>query len=194
MIAFNKEKHVKEVEFDANLQTVISFDFNVAPCTATISQEDYHKTKKHFLHEIRLGDKNNKADVYLVCENIKNILPLNVIPYVDIRGDATGKNQSALTRGDLMAYTIIQEELNLSLDNFRTLKGFNISHKNSFTICNDTLRKIDFAIHPRMRHTIIDLETVEYDGIKIMKAQAEKQGNGHLLDCVRYDLHEFLDE
>jgi phage terminase large subunit len=182
---------VKHHDFDPKLETWISFDFNVAPCTATISQQDYHKTFKRFIYEVRIGSSAAKASVYDVCDIIKQVIPKNT--YLYITGDSTGKNSSALTKGDLMAYDIIMSELNLSVDNFFIQKK-NISHKNSYQVVNKAFRQVEITFNPEMKYTLADLKFLEYDGENIMKKEAEKVGRGHLADCVRYDLHvNFLD-
>jgi PBSX family phage terminase large subunit len=189
-LGFN-DSMIKDFDFDPSLETFVSFDFNVAPCTATISQQDYAGTFKRFLYEVRIGTKDSKADIYDVCEIIKQILPFNT--YINVTGDATGRNSNALTKGELMAYDIIMDELNLSIDNFKVPK-VNMSHKFSYTLCNKVLRNVQVSFHSRMKYTILDLKFLEYDGQNIMKKEAEKLGRGHLADCVRYDLHvNFLD-
>lgn len=185
-----KEEMIKKHVFDPELDTVISFDFNTVPSTCTISQENKRKTFKRYWREIRLGTKENKSDVYDVCEVIIGILPKYRKGKLIIRGDATGKNSNAMTKGDINAYDIIRQELNLSIDNFEIPK-ININHKNSFSICNEALRIKDITFDPSMQYSIIDLKYLEIDNGKILKKEAEKIGRGHLADCIRYDLHIF---
>ena len=180
------DKMLQHFDFDPKLETWISFDFNVAPCTATISQQDRFKTFKRFLYEVRIGTAENKSDIYDVCEIIKTLIPKNT--YLYVTGDATGKNATAMTKGNLNAYDIIKSELNLSIDNFY-LPSRNIAHSNSHTIVNKALRLVTVTFNHEMKYSILDMKFLEYENGKILKAQAEKLGRGHLADCIRYDLH-----
>jgi len=93
-----------------------------------------------------------------------------------------------MTKGNLNAYDIIKSELNLSIDNFY-LPSRNIAHSNSHTIVNKALRLVTVTFNHEMKYSILDMKFLEYENGKILKAQAEKLGRGHLADCIRYDLH-----
>ena len=181
-----EDKMIQPHTFNPELETYVSFDFNVVPCTATISQQNRLGSIKRFWREVRIGTKSEKSDIYQVCEIINEIIPSNT--WIWITGDSTGQNSTIYTKGDINAYDIIMDELNLSVDNFKVPR-VNIGHKVSQTICNKALRNIDITFDPSMKYTILDLRFLEYENGKILKKEAEKLGRGHLADCVRYDLH-----
>jgi phage terminase large subunit len=187
--AFDEDKHVRDFDIDFDLPIDLSFDFNVVPCTATISQQDNNRTWKRFLYEIRLGTTDKKANVYHVCQRIKDILPDGV--YLRITGDASGSNKSALVYDNLDAYDIIQKELNISDSNVWTPKS-NPRHEQSYFEFNDRLTNREVYFHSRMMYSIEDLKQVEYANKSIQKKEAESKGMGHLLDCLRYDINTFF--
>jgi DNA-nicking Smr family endonuclease len=114
------------------------------------------------------------------------LIPKNT--YLYITGDATGQNATAMTKGNLTAFDIIKDELNLSIDNFNLPKK-NIAHQNSHTIVNKALKMANVTFNPEMKYTILDLKFLEFENNQIKKKEAEKLGRGHLADCIRYDLH-----
>lgn len=184
-----KDEMVQEFELDYDYPIDISFDFNVAPCTATISQQSFDRSWKRFLYEVRVGTKEDKSNVYGVCEVINRIIPQG-LP-IRVTGDSTGANNSALVYDNLDAYDIICEQLGVSQNMIHTPKK-NPLHKDSYFEVNDRLVNRDITFHPRMINTINDLKQVEYRDKKILKEKAESKGMGHLLDCVRYDINTFF--
>jgi len=186
--AFNTEM-IKEWDLDYTMDIDISFDFNNAPCTATISQQDHNRTFKRFWREIRLGTTTNHANVYDVCERIRRLLPDGA--YIRVTGDSSGRNDSAMVRGNADAFEIIRRELNVSSQRVWTPKK-QPTHLDSYNEFNDALQLRDVTFDPSMKYLIEDLQQVEYRNKSILKKEAEAKGMGHLLDCARYDINTFF--
>jgi len=189
MFAFD-EAMIQEAEIDPKFPLILSFDFNVAPATCTLSQQDDLNRRKWFVGEVRIGSEKDKANIYEVCERLRAIIPRG--QYIEVTGDATGRNLSTYTTGNLHHYDIIEEELGLMPAQVKT-PAVNPSHSNSYAMCNAVLRDWTVTFDPSMRFALNDLRYVEYQNGKILKREAERRNMGHLLDCIRYDLHTFCD-
>ena len=186
--AFNTDM-IKEWELDYTMDIDISFDFNNAPCTATISQQDHNRTFKRFWREIRLGTTDNHSNVYDVCERIRRLLPDGA--FIRVTGDSSGRNDSAMVRGNADAFEIIRRELNVPSQRVWTPKK-QPTHLDSYNEFNDALQLRDVTFDHSMKYLIEDLQQVEYRNKSILKKEAEAKGMGHLLDCARYDINTFF--
>ena len=176
--AFKPEVHVQDCQFDSNEITRISFDFNVDPITAIVSQFADNKIK--FVREFRLAN----SDIYALCDQIKAAYPTAAFI---ITGDASGQNRSALTAGNINYYNIIQQKLSLA-DGQMVVPSFNPSIADSRVLCNSILQNFDVLIDSSCKYLIEDLKYVEVkeDG-SIDKAKDSHRG--HLLDAWRYTLN-----
>jgi hypothetical protein len=105
---------------------------------------------------------------------------------IDITGDATGRNRSALTRGNLNHYRIIKEQLEL-LDRYIRVPKTNPAIKDSRVLCNSVLQNASLYITENCTRLINDLHAanVDADG-ELVKNQ---QIGLHLFDGFRYLVH-----
>lgn len=178
------------LEIDYSLPVRIAFDFNVDPCTALIYQCGTHREWISVIDEIRLANSN----IYEVCDHIKANYP-NAFIYV--RGDASGRNRSAMTKRGLNYYKIIKAELKLNTTRFK-IPSINPGIKNSRVLTNSIFAKHPaFLIDIRCKYLIEDIRflTVDEDGDIEKKKDSHK---GHLLDCLRYafdaDFYDFINK
>ncbi len=171
---------VSGLDVDYSLPLRISFDFNVDPCTALIYQCANNKEWISFIDEIRLANSN----IYEICERIKVNWP-NAFIYV--RGDATGRNRSAMTRGSKNYYKIIKTELGLNSSRFK-IPSVNPSVKNSRVLTNSLLAKHPaLLIDERCKYLIEDIRNVKVDEDGDIEKTKDSH-RSHLLDCFRYAL------
>jgi PBSX family phage terminase large subunit len=102
---FDKEKHVGRVMHRPQLETVLSFDFNVNPITCGVYQSE--GSDIWCAEAIKLAN----SDIYKLCDYILLHYPNCLFR---VTGDATGQNTSAMVQDGLNYYTIIKAKLNLS--------------------------------------------------------------------------------
>ena len=88
----------------------MSFDFNVNPITCCVIQQA--AKYDNVVETIKLHDSN----IYALCDVIRAKYPNGLFL---VTGDASGKNQSALTKDKINYYTIIKEQLQLNDAQFR---------------------------------------------------------------------------
>lgn len=178
--AFERDRHVAEVEDIADAPLCLSFDFNVAPITCIAAQHTAERIA--VLNEFRLLN----SDIFALCAEIRRHYAGRRLL---ITGDASGQASSALTQGHVGYYVLLLQELGLPRTALLTPRR-NPSHANSRALVNALLRRHEnLRLHPRCRYLIEDLERVEVlpDG-RIDKGDAQR---GHLLDCFRYYLQTF---
>lgn len=153
------------------------WDFNVDPITCLVGQRDGSFWGKIFA-EYRLRNSN----IFELCERVYNDWGDF---YLVATGDASGRNRSALVRGNRTFVKTIQQELHLSPKQLQfPLK--NPSVRNTRVLMNSIFhRHKNFKISSACLYTIQDLETVKVDefGEIDKKKDALKT---HFLDNVRY--------
>lgn len=179
---FDKVKHVHALSYNKKSYR-ISFDFNLKPMTCLIATDNPNKLE--IVKEFRLmGAGGGGSDIYEMCKEIREWLPKSA--YIEVTGDATGKNGSAVTRGNINYYDIIVKELYLSYSQIKT-PTFNIGHVNSRALVNTLLIENKVSIDENCKWLIQDLiySQVLPDG-SIAKKLNEATNLGHLLDCFRY--------
>ena len=105
---------------------------------------------------------------------------------LDITGDATGHNRSALIRGNLNHYRIIKEALEL-YDRNILVERTNPAHRDSQILCNSVLQNAKVLITENCTRLINDLHTanVDHEGELVKNAQMPL----HLFDGFRYFIH-----
>lgn len=180
---FSENIHVRDsYEPNVHLPILISFDFNKDPMTALIGQQVDLWTACAFA-EIDLPEGSTPE----VCDMI-------IVDYMkwmynmDVTGDSTGKNRSALTRGNLNHYRIIKDMLKLKDMNLRYPKT-NPAHSDSRVLCNSVLQNADFFITKNCVRTIKDAKSAYVDATgELVKTQAEGL---HHFDTLRYMIHTF---
>ena len=176
--AFSEQKHIKEVPYDPFQSTYVSFDFNVDPITAIVSQNPDVGTI-NIVREYALAN----SDIYELCTRIKSDYPSALFI---VTGDATGQNRSALVRGNLNYYTVIKQELGI-IDNQIRIPTVNPAIRDTRVLLNSILQNGQFNISANCPLTIRDLKYVQVDDKgDIEKDRSTDLKNADLLDAVRY--------
>lgn len=180
---FDENKHVVDgYTPNPHLPILISFDFNKDPMTALIGQQVDIWTSYAFA-EINLRDGSTPE----VCEMIQIDYP-QWADAMDVTGDATGQNRSALTKGNLNHYRIIKDMLKLRDYNLKYPK-VNPAHSDSRMLCNSVLQNAKFYITKNCERTIRDAKSAFVDTSgELVKTQAEGL---HHFDTLRYLMHAF---
>lgn len=165
-----------------HLPILISFDFNKDPMTALIGQQ------------IDLLTAGAFAEIDLPEGSTPEVCDLIIVDYInwmfnmDVTGDATGRNRSALTVGNLNHYRIIKDRLQLQDSNLRMPKT-NPAHSDSRILCNSVLQNAKFFITKNCTRTIKDAKAAYVDSAgELVKTQAEGL---HHFDTLRYMIHAF---
>jgi hypothetical protein len=183
LYAFSEKIHVID-SFSPNphLPLLFSYDFNKEPMTVLVAQQTNLKEATVF-DEIELREGSTPE--------ITAILLAKYIRWkhnIDVTGDATGRNRSALTVGNLNHYRIIKDMLSLVDRNLLVPKQ-NMAHRDSRVLCNSVLQNASFRITKKCQKTIMDCiyASVDEDG-ELIKTQ--DQGR-HFFDNFRYLIHTF---
>lgn len=163
---------------DYKEQLIISFDFNVEPITALVIQHSRDLSKVRILQEYRLLN----SDIFELCERIKTD---HAGAYFMVTGDASGKNRTAITRGNKNYYQLIQQELMLTPRQI-LLPNSNPSIADTRVLCNALLAKHpDYLINDSCRYLLDDIRNVTTDGTGGIDKSKDAHKT-HLLDCFRY--------
>lgn len=180
LYAFDTKKHqIKSYKLNPHLPILISFDFNVDPMTATLSQQPDIKSCIIF-DEFKLDNSSTPE----LCDAI-------IAKYhkwlgnFEVTGDASGNARQAFERGGGSHYTRIKDVLDIRPFQFKVRRQ-NLSHINSRIICNSVLQNANFAITENCIHTIDDAIQTRVDSFgKIIKT---KEKGAHLFDNIRYTI------
>lgn len=181
---FKEEKHVVDGYLpNPHLPITISFDFNKDPMTALVGQQVDLMTSYAFA-EINLPEGSTPE----VCDMILTDYGHKWIYNMDVTGDATGRNRSAMAVGNLNHYRIIKSKLGLNDDNLKVPKQ-NMAHSDSRVLCNSVLQNANFYITKNCTRTIRDAKSAFVDASgELVKTQAEGL---HHFDTLRYLMHCF---
>lgn len=180
---FSDKIHViDEYQPNPHLPILVSFDFNKDPMTALIGQQIDVMSAVAFA-EINLpeGSTPEVCDL-IITDYIKWLYS------IDVTGDATGRNRSALTVGNLNHYRIIRDKLSLTDHNLKMPKQ-NPALSDSRVLCNSVLQNANFRITKACKRTIKDANAAFVDKLgELVKTQAEGL---HHFDTLRYMIHAF---
>jgi PBSX family phage terminase large subunit len=181
MYSFSQDKHVIEsYEPNQYLPILISYDFNKEPMTATVSQQVDFNTS-YLFDEIQL-DAGSTPEV----NDLIKTKYMHWLGNMDVTGDATGRNRTAMVRGNLNHYRIIKEDLGL-IDRNLLVPDQNPAHKDSRMLCNSVLQHANFFITKNCTKAIEDCTYAAVDEMGELLKTA-KEGR-HILDNVRYTIH-----
>lgn len=166
-----------------HLPITISADFNKDPMTALIGQKVDLWTAYAF-HEINIPNGSTPE----VCDYILSEF-IGWMFNMQVTGDATGQNRSALIRGNLNHYRIFKEMLNLK-DNDILVPRVNMALSDSRVLCNSVMKNAKLYITRNCKRTIKDVEMafVDAEG-ELVKNQANPN---HHFDTLRYLIHTFF--
>lgn len=182
LYAFDDKKHVvPDYTPNPHLPIIISWDFNKSPMTALICQQVDLWTSYAF-DEIEMNDGSTPE----VCDLI--LAKYNQWLYnMEITGDATGRNRSAMVVGNLNNYRIIKNKLSLSDRDLEMVPRQNMAHSDSRVLCNSVLQNANIFITANCSKTINDLHAGNVDEFgELIK---DKVFPLHHFDTFRYWVH-----
>jgi hypothetical protein len=185
--SFDRDRHIGWCEHDPNIMTILSFDFNVNPITCVVIQQTHNAD--HVVETIKLSDSN----IFALCEVIRAKYPNTVFM---VTGDASGKNQSALTKDKINYYTIIKEQLNLGDGQFK-VPSVNPPLVENRVLVNAYLNNGNVIINDGTNDGLVyDLQYVEVDANNKIKKdnRSDKAQQADALDCFRYYINTFRRE
>lgn len=178
---FSLQKHVIDSYVpNPHLPILVSFDFNIEPMTSTISQSVDMMTSYTF-DEIRI----NNGSVEEMCEVIKSKY-MHFMGNMDVTGDATGRNREKVKRGNINAYRVIKDELQL-LDRNILVPHSNMPHKDSRVLCTSVLQHAQWFITKNCKESINDCVYASVDEYGDL-VKTKEQGR-HFFDNIRYTIH-----
>jgi hypothetical protein len=182
LYSWDPKKHViDEYKPNPHLPLIFALDFNKDPMTCLVAQQIDLWTVYAFA-EIDMPNGSTPE----VCEVIQ-VDYRNWMGNMQVTGDATGRNRSALTRGNLNHYRVIKDMLELRDDDIRVPKQ-NLALSDSRVLCNSVLKNADLYITKNCKHTIKDVEMAMVDN------EGELIKNPtfpcHKLDALRYLISE----
>jgi hypothetical protein len=180
---FNEKLHiVKSYAPNPHLPIMVSFDFNKEPMTALIGQKVDLLTSYAFAEiDLNEGSTPEVCDLLLVDY-------INWLDSIDVTGDSTGQNRSALVRGNLNHYRTIKQMLGLRDHNLKVPKS-NMALSDSRVLCNSVLQNAKVYITENCERTIRDIQSAYVDSSgDLVKNQT--QGLHHF-DTFRYLIHAF---
>lgn len=182
LYAWNAKKHViPSYTPNPHLPLIFSLDFNKDPMTCLVGQQVDIWTVYAFAEiDMQNGSTPEVAD-QIKAEYI------NWLYNMDVTGDATGRNRTALTVGNLNHYRVLKDTLSLSDDQIRVPKQ-NLALSDSRVLCNSVLKNAKFYITQNCKKTIKDIEMamVDNEGDLIKNDTFPC----HKLDSARYLIHE----
>lgn len=154
---FSLGKHViKEYKPNKHLPILVSFDFNVEPMTAIVGQKlDMYKSIIFDEFEIKTGSTEE------MCELVKAKYK-DWLGNMDVTGDATGRNRTSVTRGNLNHYRVIKDDLEL-MDRNLLVPRQNMALKDSRVLCNSVLFHAEFSITENCKKLINDMVYAHVD-------------------------------
>lgn len=180
---FSIGKHViKSYAPNKHLPILVSFDFNIEPMTAIVSQS-VNDLESFTFDELKI----NNGSVEEICELVKS----KYSPWLRnilVTGDATGRNREKVKRGNINSYRVIKDELEL-LDRDILVPSVNMPHKDSRVLCNSVLFHAKWSIAENCKETIADCVNAQVDEFGEL-IKTKEQGR-HFFDNTRYTIHSF---
>jgi hypothetical protein len=178
LYSFSASKHViPNYTPNPHLPLIFSADFNKNPMTCLVAQQLDIWTVYAF-DEIDLPEGSTPE----LCERILADYPAWIYNMI-VTGDATGRNRSALIKGNLNHYRIFQDMLKLNDSDLQVPKQ-NLALSDSRVLFNSVLKNADFYITQNCKKTIKDLEMAMVDDVgELIKNPTFP---AHKLDSARY--------
>lgn len=183
--AFKAEKHIFHCEYNPNKELLIGFDFNCDPIVAVAAQ--LYDDKLEFIKDFTLPN----SDIYELCDRIITTFPNALFL---ITGDATGHNRSALAKGNINYYTVIQQKLGLG-DGQMKQPSINPHVADRRVLMNSLLQNFKlFFDEDNCPDLIKDMKYVEVDDNgDIKKDRSNEVRRADHLDAAGYLMCTFLD-
>ena len=175
LYSFSEERHVKEAAEDEDLPIWLSFDFNKDPMTCIAAQE--YDGQLMIIKQFKLSQGSTPE----ILDMIQASYPERRFV---VTGDATGRNRSALERGNVNHWILIKNRLHLGDAQMRVRKA-NISLLNSRIVCNSVLQHKNVIIDPGCKDLIEQCTFAKVDEYGALIKDRDDNKND-LLDCFRY--------
>lgn len=179
--AFDENTHViPSYTPNPHLPIIFSADFNKDPMTCLIGQQlNMHET--YAFDEVDMPNGSTPELCELILSNY-----INWMYNMDVTGDATGRNRTALTRGNLNHYRVFKDMLSLHDDNIR-VPSQNLALSDSRVLCNSVLKNSKFYITANCKKTIKDVKMAMVDSEgELIKNPTFPNHHG---DTFRYLIH-----
>ena len=182
MYNFKMSKHVRKEPYKPNphLPILISFDFNVEPMTAVVTQP-INLLKAITFDEVKI----KTGSVEEICDELwSRYSAWEGIIYVT--GDASGRAREKVKKGNVNAYQEIKTKLKIK-DTHLKVPDSNMAHKDSRTLCASIQYHAQWEITSNCKESIKDCSGAQVDE----KGELIKtKGKGrHFFDNIRYTLH-----
>lgn len=172
--AFRRDKHVKPLTFNPDLDIYLAWDFNIASTCLVIQFDE---------DGIYVLDEYHQKGIETICWAAENAYQGHYI----INGDASGSADNA---GNESWYATIKYALNIGWDGNFNIPKANPRHKKSWQQCNYIFEYFPIFIDPRCEELIADCESVEVicDKGKI-EIDKSDETRTHWLDPLRYHIN-----
>lgn len=182
---FDEDKHVGFPEYNPKRETIASFDFNKDPITCSIWQ--HYDNQIFGIEQIKLKNSN----IFELCDYIKVHYPRATWT---ITGDATGKAGSALVKDNSNYYTVIKQQMDLSMTQLK-VPGVNPPLDENRVLVNAIFYRYPIILHKeKMKDLIWDIMNVRVDaeGMIIKENRKDPTQQADCLDTCRYFLNTFF--
>lgn len=181
LYAFDEKKHViPEYKPNPHLPLLLSWDFNKLPMTCLVGQQTDLKT----VYIFQEYSMDNGSTPELSERLLADLQPW--MYNIEVTGDATGRNRSALTRGNLNHYRVMKDIFQLSDDQIR-VPSVNLALSDSRVLCNSVLKNANVQITSNCKRLIKDwLMAMVNDEGELIKNTTFP---AHSFDAGRYFLH-----
>lgn len=195
--AYNRAKHtaISEPETQPNHSWLLSFDFNVDPCTLIVATHKMPYGKIGFIDHISANQftEHNASPLEAVCRIFtrKYITSGKCLPtFITVTGDAAGKAGSADRVAARDFYDTIKRELRLSPSQIKVPKA-NPPHTFSRELCNHALSKLGeglLTFTNDCSKLTAEIQSAFPDDNGTLNKAKKEQGL-HALDAWRYAMH-----
>lgn len=183
-LCFDKEKHAKPATLRRDLETILSFDFNVNPITCGVYQHEGNRL--WCVESIKL----EKSNIYSLCDYISAGYHGCLF---QVTGDATGRNTTAMVQDGINYYTIIKAKLNLGQPQMK-VPTINPKVRENRVLVNAVFHNMDVSLDPvKAKDLIFDCENVSVNDVGDIEKGDRKNPKKRAdhLDHFRYYLNTF---
>lgn len=183
--AFDEKLHVVDgdIKAHASFNIHLSFDFNVTN-TALVCQYSKNQPGHRYYATINVLKVYRIGDLGDLCDTIKADYPGRRFI---IHGDPAGNSRSATTRGNVSAYQLITNYMNLP-DNVMAIMRSAPSHLNTRIVDTLVFSKCKVQIsRTNCRDLIVDLKEAKVDRrLSLDPWKSKNPDKSHALDTWRY--------